>query len=407
LRLLLVTPMPPDARGAGAIPTLLHAQLLGLRARHQVTLVTVAGPDLAELEAVERLDREGIDVHAAVRTLHRGTLGWGRRTRIVTTWLRGGTPLRTAWFAEPAVQGLIDVLADGRTFDAALAEDNAMGSFRLPAVPTVLTEYEVRRPRRVAPPPRAPREWPRWAFDEIDWRRWPNYERRVWRRFDVLQVVTRRDAEAVAAIAPDLASRIRVNPFPIELPPPNVVEEEPETVLFTGNYTHPPNVDAALWLATEILPRLERLRPRVRLLLAGPYAPPQIRSLERSSIRVLGHVPDLDAVLGRAAVVAAPVRTGGGMRMKVLHAMAAGKAVVTTPRGAEGLDADLEGPPLVIADGAEALADAAARLLEDEEARRHLGMRARAYAEKHHSPDAYVERLERVLAEANDRRSRG
>ncbi len=407
MRLLLVTPMPPDARAASAIATLLHAELLGLRARHELAVVTVAGPDPAEIEAVERLARDGVDVRAVVRRLHRGTLGWRRRARIVTTWLDGRTPLRTAWFAEPSVQRLIDTAAGDCAFDAVVVEDNAMARFRLPrGLPTVLTEHEVRRPRRVAPPPRALREWPRWVFGETDWRRWPRYERSVWRRFDALQVFTPRDAAAVGALAPDLAPRVRVNPFPIELPPPPAVVEHDETVLFAGNYTHPPNVDAAVWLVTRILPTLERLYPTARVLLAGPHAPPAVQSLARDNVRVLGRVPDLDAVLASAAVVVAPVRTGGGMRMKVLHGMAASKAVVTTLRGAEGLGTENEPPPLVTADDADAFARATARLLHDPDERRRLGDEARAYVERMHSPDAYARRLERVLDAAREQRTR-
>jgi glycosyltransferase involved in cell wall biosynthesis len=392
--------MPPDPEGAGAIPRLLHAQLLGLRARHDVSLVTVAGPDDAEIEAVKQLEREDVDVHAVVRTLERGTLGWRRRTRIVGTWLRGRAPLRTAWFAEPGIQALIDALAAQREFDAVVVEDNAMAGFDFPpTLPAVLTEHEVRLPRRVARPPRAPRAWPRWAFDEADWRRWAGYERRVWRRFDIVQVFTSRDAAAVAALSPELAARVRVNPFAIALPTPRDVAEEPSTLLFVGNYSHPPNVDAALWLCREILPFVARVHPEVTLLLVGPYAPPAVRSLEGPRVQVLGLVGDLDLLLRRAAVVMAPVRTGGGMRMKVLHAMAVGKPVVTTSRGAEGLGADGEAPPLEVGDDSDALARAAVRLLQHADARQRLGARARAYVEKHHSPEAYVERLERVLAE--------
>jgi glycosyltransferase involved in cell wall biosynthesis len=93
------------------------------------------------------------------------------------------------------------------------------------------------------------------------------------------------------------------------------------------------------------------------------------------------------------------------MRMKVLHAMAVGKAVVTTTRGAEGLGADGEAPPLEIGDNSDALARAAVTLLQHADARCRLGARARAYVEKHHSPAAYVERLERVLAQATARRA--
>jgi glycosyltransferase involved in cell wall biosynthesis len=405
MRLLLVTPMPPDVLGTGAIPALLHAQLVGLRSRHDVTLVTVAGPDAAEIEAVTELQRDGLDIHAVVRTLRHGTLGWRRRSRIATTWLRGGVPLRTAWFAEPGVQASIDSLAQ-RAFDAVIVEDNAMGLFSFPfGLPSILTEHEVRRPRRVAQPPRDPRSWPAWAFREADWRRWPEYERRVWRRFDVVQVFTTRDAAALVSLEPSLAGRVRVNPFPIVAAPADVDGGRADTLLFVGNYAHPPNVDAALWLVDEILPRIVRARPEVRLALAGPYAPDAIRSLAGERVDVLGVVADLDARLREASVVLAPVRTGGGMRMKVLHAMALGKPVVTTPRGAAGFDADGAELPLVVGRDADELAAAAVRLLGDEAARRALGERARAYVARCHSPEAYADRLELAIAAANVRRA--
>jgi glycosyltransferase involved in cell wall biosynthesis len=88
------------------------------------------------------------------------------------------------------------------------------------------------------------------------------------------------------------------------------------------------------------------------------------------------------------------------MRMTVLQALAAGKAVVTTPRGAEGFDCFGEEPPLRCASTAEDLAAATAELLGDDEARRNLGRRARGFAERHYSPAAWAVRLEAAYREA-------
>jgi glycosyltransferase involved in cell wall biosynthesis len=86
--------------------------------------------------------------------------------------------------------------------------------------------------------------------------------------------------------------------------------------------------------------------------------------------------------------------------MKVLEAMARGKAVVTTPLGAEGFTGFETEPPLAIADGSEAFAEATAALLDDEPRRRAIAAGAREFAEAHHSPEAWAQRLERVYAEA-------
>ncbi len=146
------------------------------------------------------------------------------------------------------------------------------------------------------------------------------------------------------------------------------------------------------------MPRLRQLRPGVRLNIVGIYPPAEVLALGGPDIVVTGPVPEIEPWLERAAVVLAPLRIGGGMRMKVLHAMAMGKAVVTTPRGAEGLEIDGQHPPLVVAEDADAVATAVAALLADAEQRRRLGADAREFVLEHFSPEAHVRRLEGIYA---------
>ena len=117
---------------------------------------------------------------------------------------------------------------------------------------------------------------------------------------------------------------------------------------------------------------------------------------------MIGDAASMDPYLEAAAVVLAPVRSGGGMRMKVLEAMARQKAVVTTPLGAEGFTDFDQDPPLAIAASSEAIAAVTADLLGDRERRRDLGRRAREFACRHHSPAAWAERLEAVYGEARN-----
>jgi glycosyltransferase involved in cell wall biosynthesis len=401
VKILIVSPMPPDLSAPGAIPILLYAGVGGLAERHSVTLVTVAGPDERELQAVRDLEFNGVEVHAVCRSEPHGWARWERRARFARDWLRGDWPFRTAWFWDPRMQGVIDRVATGAAFDVVLAEDNAVGVYRLPRHPLrILTEHEVRRPRRAAAPPTSPRAWPAWAFGEADWRRWPSYHRAVWGEFDIVQVFTERDAEVARSIAPEVAGRLRVNPFSAPLPPSSDEGAEPDTIAFLGNFSHPPNVDAALWLAQEIMPRLKEIRPQVRLTIAGPNPPPRLTSLAGRSIQILGEIPDAEALMRRSAVIMAPVRTGGGMRMKVLSAMALGKPVVTTTRGSYGLVTTNGALPFVIADDAAGLARHAAELLADASARDRLGAAARRFVAVHHSPQAYARRLEAIVAEA-------
>jgi glycosyltransferase involved in cell wall biosynthesis len=398
--------MLPRAEAPGAIPLVLHAQLAGLQQQgHEVTIASAAAGEAGEDDALAELRASGVDVHVGRRTFEREGR-WRRRYGLAARWVRGGEPWRSVWFAPAELQVAVDSLVATRSFDVVDLQDNSMGGLRLPTqLARVLSEHEVRRPRRPAPPPAHPVRWPAWAQHEADWRRWPDYQRRVWSAADVVQVFTDRDAEGVAQLAPDLAARIRVNPFgvaPLDLPH---AEPEASTLAFVGNFSHPPNVDAARWLAGEVLPSLRADGLDARLLLAGSAMPRELRELAGAGVEVLPDVPRVESVLARATVVVAPIRTGGGMRMKVVQAMAAGKAVVTTPRGAEGID--LTSPaPLAVAETAESIVGAIARLLGHPDERRELAGRAREHARRFHSPQAYAERLEASYVAAIEARSR-
>jgi polysaccharide biosynthesis protein PslH len=402
MKVLLVVPVPPAAEGGGAIPVLLHAELLGLSERHEVTLVTAVGDEPGEAEAVRQLP-EGVEVHAADR--RRPPPGMKRRRRqlrMAGSWARGRRPWRTVWYAAPGIQRILDSLAAERSFDVALIEDSAMSVFRCPAgVPTVFTHHEVLRPRPFDRHPGPPRAWPGWAFGELDFRRWRRFQPEAWRRFDLLQVFSRRDAEQVAELAPDVAPRVRVDPFGLVLPPRmDPAREAPGTILFVGAFHHPPNRDAATWLAREILPAVLARHPGARLRIVGSSPTAEVRALAGPHVEVVADAPSVLPHLEEAAVVMAPVRTGGGMRMKVLQAMAAGKAVVTTPRGTEGYTGFGEEPPLAVGESEGEIAAATAELLEDDERRRRLGERAHEFAERHHSPQAWAARQTAVFEEA-------
>jgi O-antigen/teichoic acid export membrane protein/glycosyltransferase involved in cell wall biosynthesis len=403
MRILLITPMVPDREGAGAIPLLLHAELGDLLERHQVTLVTAFGDDPRERAAVEVLTRAEVDVHLADRRQPPpGLRRWRRRTRLAAKWASHRWPWRTVWFADPAIQKLIDQVGAAQQFDVVAVEDSSMAVFRLPSgTPTVFTEHEVRRPRRVDWRPGPPSRWPGWARQEIDWRRWSGYQRQIWQRFDRVQTFSRSDAEAIARLAPEVAERVRVNPFGVDLPPASdPAAVVPGTILFTGQFSHPPNRDAAVWLARDIMPVVLDLYPEARLQIAGSGAPREVRDLAAPEVDVIVDPPSIQPYMDSASLVVAPVRTGGGMRMKVLQALAAGKPVVTTPRGAEGfLEFEAE-PPMVVAEDAPGIGAAIAELLGNESRRWALGRRARQFAERHHSPAAWGERLDRIHAEA-------
>ena len=376
MRIMLVTSMVPDAGGVGAIPKLLAAQLAGLRERgHEITLVTTFGEDPGQAEAAAALLDSGLDAHILDRRRsHSVGRRWRVRGELAASWATRDWPWRVVCGAA-GMQPLIDRVAASRGFDVVAVEDNPMAVLRFPAgVPVVLTEHEaVRAPASQLGPARLS-ERPLRALQARDWQRWESFLPRIWERFDLLQVFCAADAEAVGRQAPALAPRVRVDPYGMILPAASdPAREQPGTVLFTGTFAHLPNRDAARWLAAEIMPAVCARQPGARLRVVGSAPPPEILGLAGDGVEVIADAPSMEPHLEAAAVVVAPVRSGGGMRMKVLEAMARQKAVVTTRLGAEGF-ASLEPElPLRIADDADSIAAAIAALLGDDGERRASG----------------------------------
>ncbi|MBF6590434.1 MAG: glycosyltransferase [Ktedonobacterales bacterium] len=222
---------------------------------------------------------------------------------------------------------------------------------------------------------------PAYAFERAKTVR---FERGAASPYDRCLVTTERERHLLSAT--DYADRLRVIP--------NILDEAlfdrareseatrngPPTILFVGNLSYLPNVDAIRYLVTQIWPRVRMVVQNARLVLAGSAPSPAVVRLARGApdVLVTGFVPDLAEAMARATVLVAPMRIAVGFPNKIAEALALGKPVVATSAAARGLGA-CDGA-LAIADDAEAFAREIARLVRDPEARQQLGDNARAYA---------------------------
>jgi glycosyltransferase involved in cell wall biosynthesis len=232
---------------------------------------------------------------------------------------------------------------------------------------------------------------------------WRRYEHSTRPSFDAIVVFAERDLAPVAASSGQ-ASLVRI-PLAVDIPawPLDPHGSDPPTILFVGGFAHPPNVDAALWLARTIFPRVLERVPAARLDLVGHEPGAEVRGLAQGAVSVHASVPDVTPYLDRAAVVAAPLRLGGSMRMKVLEALAAGKALVATPRAAEGVEA-VAGEHYLLAADEHELVEELTGLLLDRDRRGALATRARGWAERNlgwANGVAGFERLYDTLVEAH------
>jgi glycosyltransferase involved in cell wall biosynthesis len=205
---------------------------------------------------------------------------------------------------------------------------------------------------------------------------WMRYRASIVSHVDAVVVLTERDEAAIRL----LGAGARVARIPLAVEPPlaplDPLGRPPPSLLFVGSYSHPPNVEAAQRLVGEIFPKLRERHPDLVLHLVGENPPV---GLAGDGVVVTGRVPDVTPYLDAAAVVAAPLGSGGGMRVKVLEALAAGKALVASPRAIEGLDL-VSGEQVLVAESDAEFADAITTLLGDEGARAALAERARAWA---------------------------
>lgn len=141
--------------------------------------------------------------------------------------------------------------------------------------------------------------------------------------------------------------------------------QQRKDLLFVGSYRHPPNVDAALWLAQEILPRIRARLPDVVLDLVGGDAPESVVALGGlPGIRYHGYLPDLQPLLEGARIGLAPLRYGAGVKGKVNQSLAHGLPVVATLCAVEGMHL-VDGRDVLVADDPADFADAVVRLYDD------------------------------------------
>jgi len=164
----------------------------------------------------------------------------------------------------------------------------------------------------------------------------------------------------------------------------------PLAVGFLGSLDYRPNQEAAIWIAEELRPRMPAA---IELHVAGARAPEWLRArIEGSGVLFAGEVADAAAFVQAMDVMIAPIHSGGGMRIKILEAMAAGKAVVTTTIGAEGIDV-AHGVNVVIADDVDPFAAGIESLLRDPSRARAIGDAARALVAARYSTDALTRGL--------------
>jgi len=211
-------------------------------------------------------------------------------------------------------------------------------------------------------------------------------ESRLLHAVDAVAAITANDAQWFRDHLPSSTdvSRVIALPFGLDVEnrPHSEMDTPPNAVLHLGAMDWTPNVQGVQWLKDEVWPLVHQTSPELRLLLAGRHMPEDWASDEALGIDVLGEVENAQATYNSPCIVVVPLHAGSGMRIKLAEALAAGRPVVTTTKGMEGMDLT-PGKHVWVADDAPAMSEALVRLIESPETAIELGKAGRQWALDH------------------------
>jgi glycosyltransferase involved in cell wall biosynthesis len=383
---VVVSAWEPWRTGDGAA-LVLHRQLQVLAPRHEIVLLAAGAPDPrtpppdwveTELPGVEvawygRRRSAGLD--------RVGRMFWSARHR---------EPAHVGFVARPALVAELRNAAKG----ADVVHLHGWGTAALwqpvapvPTVHVALDSWSAndrnRRTSRL-----------RGVGDVGQHRLVVRHERRHYPRLGAVVVVAERDATVVRELAPD--ARVEVIANGVVVPGETVLATERLVLGFHGVFDSQANVDAARNLVREVLPIVRRRVPAAQVLIAGRRPPREVRSLAGPGVEVVADAPDIGTELARMAVHVDWMTSGTGIKNKVLEAMAAGRPVVASPLGAEGIG---EGPGLLVADSVAAAAETVVGLLNDPAAARETGRAGRERVIADFSWETNAARVEALWAE--------
>jgi sugar transferase (PEP-CTERM/EpsH1 system associated) len=388
-------PYPPK-RGGKIRP---FNMISHLARRHEVTVATLARSP-GELAEGRELSQHCHDLHVGEISRLKG---WGRLAAHTPTTY----PATFGYFYSPALARTVRHLLATRGFDAILVHCSSMGPYvaSYQGCRKILDFGDADSEKWLEYARTAP--FPLSAAFRLEGRKVRRYERWLGAAFDACSVNALREREVLREY---VSSPIHVIPNGVDLeyfqPLPEPSRRGGHRLIFTGNMSYRPNVDAVRYFVADILPRVRREVPDAELYIVGMDPARAVRRLaDGSRIVVTGRVDDVRPYFASAAAAVAPLRVARGLQNKVLEAMAMRVPVVGSPAAVDGINA-VAGRDVLVAVEPEAFSRAVVRLLRDPVARERHAANGRVCVEQNHHWGKLLEQLERLVV-AGERASRG
>jgi glycosyltransferase involved in cell wall biosynthesis len=287
----------------------------------------------------------------------------------------------------PALQQILDRVLRARRFDVVNLEFPYLGHYDLRRAPPcerhpplVVDSHEIAYDlaRQFA---RTGGNLGRRLYSGTNWRKLRREELATYRGADGVCVCSTADERRLLDQVPGVRTTIIPNAADVEYYQPRSTDppSDGRTVVYFGLLSTIPNIDGVVHFVEEIWPRIAELDPEARCKIIGGRPPPSLLALAGPRVELTGFVSDLRPHLAAAAAVVVPLRLGGGTRLKIVEAMAMGKAIVSTSLGTEGIEA-VPGRDILVEDQPAAFADAVHRLLAEPGLAARIGQSARQLA---------------------------
>ncbi|MEJ2228879.1 MAG: glycosyltransferase family 4 protein [Alphaproteobacteria bacterium] len=398
LKILYVSPMPSSPPRFGA-QARMHGLMKQLAKRHDLTAVMLVHDDFDIEEC-----RQAMQEHCREVVLVPNPNGW---EGVIKRVAQLGSLVSTRSFERlvssvPALQQALDRVLQSTRFDIVNLEFSFLGycnlrqappGERLPAlvVDSHNIDYDLARQYARSGNGGLARR----GYAEVNWRKLRREELAAYRNADGVYLCSADDERRLLTEAPEARTAVIPNAADVEYYQPRPTDPQPDgrTVVFFGALSYAPNIDGVLYFAKDIWPLIAEAHPEAHCKIIGNRPPPSLQALAGPRLEFTGFVPDLRPHLAEAAAVIVPLRIGGGTRLKIVEAMAMGKAIVSTTLGAEGIEAVL-GQDLLIEDQPEAFANAVGRLLADPGLATRIGHSARQLAVQRYSWNVAAQALE-------------
>jgi len=292
----------------------------------------------------------------------------------------------------PAMQRALDRVLRARRFDFVNLEFTFLGAChlrqappgeRLPSLVVDSHNIDYDLARQYA---RAGSSLARRLYASANWRKLRREELGTYRNADGVYLCSAADERRLLHQVPGVRTAVIPNAADVEYyqPRPTDPPSDGRTVVYFGLLSYVPNVDGVTHFVRDIWPRIAQSHPEARCKIIGGQPPASLLALAGPRVELTGFVSDLRPHLAAAAAVVVPLRLGGGTRLKIVEAMAMGKATVSTTLGAEGIEA-VPGRDLLVEDEPVAFADAVNRLLAEPGLAARIGQSARQLAEERYA----------------------